>query len=326
VEDIGFIDWERAAKVGRGLVPPGRRLPAAEIAELVASIKQAAAAATEHVAEVTELSKGADSTVLVLDRASWTAACAASGDVIGRKLGADAAPKNRLERLRGTTRGVQLGAALAAVSTRVLGQFDPFSAQARLLLIAPNIYEVEHELMANPDDFRLWVCLHEETHRFQFGHAPWLRDHILTLVQAMLDDEGGVSWPKPSTEGASILDVVFTERQRANFDAASAVMSLMEGHADVMMDRVGTTVLPTLPIIRRAFESRRDRRGWASLIGKLLGNDLKLAQYRDGAAFCREVIEKVSVSGLNAAFSAPGLLPSMREIHHPGEWVERVHG
>jgi coenzyme F420 biosynthesis associated uncharacterized protein len=325
VEEIGFIDWERARNVGRGLVPVGKQLPAEEIAELVASIKQAAAAATEHVAEVTQLSKGADSIVLVLDRANWISACAASGEAIMGALGADAVAKNRLDQFVGASRGVQVGVALSAVSTRILGQFDPFAEQARLLLIAPNIYQVEHEMMVNPEDFHLWVCLQEETHRFQFGHAPWLRGHIISLIQAMLNEESGITWPKAS-KGTSILDVVLNPEQRTILDTISAVMSLMEGYADVMMDRVGTAVVPTLPIIRRAFEARRDRRGWAAVIGKFLGNDLKLAQYRDGAAFCRGVIEQVSVSGLNAAFSSADSLPTMAEIHDPDAWVKRVHG
>jgi coenzyme F420 biosynthesis associated uncharacterized protein len=328
VEDLGFIDWDRARKVGGGLVPPGPKLPPDQIAEVVASIKQAAAQADEHVAEVTQLSAGAPAEVLVLDRPRWIAACCATAQVILGTLGAQPSPSGRLDQIKGTTRGVQLGAAFAAVATRILGQFDPFGSPARLLLVAPNVYEVEHELMVDPQDFRLWVCLHEETHRFQFGHAPWLREHILALVQQMLaEDEGGLSWPKPvAGKDKSILDVVFSPQQREDFDRVTAVMSLMEGHADVMMDRVGTQVLPTLPIIRRAFEARRDRRGWASLVGKLLGNDLKLAQYRDGAEFCRGVIDRVAVPGLNAAFANVENLPSMAEIHDPAAWVKRVHG
>jgi coenzyme F420 biosynthesis associated uncharacterized protein len=328
VEDLGFIDWDRARKVGGGLVPPGPKLAGDQIAEVVSSLRECAGNATAHVAEVTQLSVGAPAEMLVLDRSHWIAACCATAQVILGSLGSNETPAGRMDQIKGTTRGVQLGVAFAAVATRILGQFDPFGVPARLLLVAPNICQVEHELMVDPQDFRLWVCLHEETHRFQFGHAPWLRDHILASVRQMLDDdEGGLTWPKPVRgKETSILDVVLSPEQRTEFDRVSAVMSLMEGHADVMMDRVGTAVVPTLPIIRRAFEARRDRGGWAALVGKLIGNDLKLAQYRDGAQFCRQVIDQVDVPGLNAAFAAVENLPSMAEIHDPSAWVKRVHG
>ncbi|MDR1710922.1 MAG: zinc-dependent metalloprotease [Propionibacteriaceae bacterium] len=324
MEEIGYIDWERAKAVGRGLVPPGPKLPAPEIKSLVASIKEAAGKAGEHVARVTELDAPAAADILVLDRARWIEACAASAGVVLANLGATDQPKGRIDKIAGTTRGVQVGVAFAAVATRVLGQFDPFSPASRLLLVAPNVAEVESELKVDPEDFRLWVCLHEETHRFQFGHAPWLTGHILNSIKQLLDAEGEVSWPKKS-DRSSLLDMVMSPEQKAQFDQVSAVMTLMEGHADVMMDRVGVQVLPTLPIIRRAFEARRDRRGWTALLGKFIGADLKLAQYRDGAQFCRAVIDAVGVPGLNKAFSAAEFLPSWAEIHDPAAWVSRVH-
>lgn len=240
------------------------------------------------------------------------------------QIGATAEPENQLAQVAGETRAVQLGVAFAAISTRILGQFDPFSAQQKLLLVAPNIMQVERDLLVSPQDFRLWVCLHEETHRYQFSHAAWLPDHILDIIKMMIQAEGSISWPKRHSDQNSIIDIVLTPEQRSHFDEVTAVLSLLEGHADVMMDAVGTKVIPTLPIIRKAFESRRDRRGWSAVVGKLLGNDLKLAQYRNGAAFCNAVIAKRGVAGLNQAFAACEYLPTLTEIHNPDSWMERV--
>jgi putative hydrolase len=108
------------------------------------------------------------------------------------------------------------------------------------------------------------------------------------------------------------------------FDTVTAVMSLLEGHADVMMDRVGTDVVPTLPAIRTAFEAHRDRGGVARLLSRLLGLDLKRAQYRDGAAFCRAVLARADLDVLNLAFTAPEAMPTLVELHDPDRWLRRV--
>ena len=79
--------------------------------------------------------------------------------------------------------GAEVGGLLGFLGGKVLGQFDPFHDPAgRLLLVAPNIVHVERELEADPTDFRLWVCLHEETHRVQFTAVPWMRDHLFAEI------------------------------------------------------------------------------------------------------------------------------------------------
>jgi coenzyme F420 biosynthesis associated uncharacterized protein len=176
----------------------------------------------------------------------------------------------------------------------------------------------------NPTDFRLWVCLHEQTHRFQFGQAPWLREHLLGLVSDLLTASEPLQQWRAGNRPRSIAELVISPAQQDTFDKVTAIMSLVEGHADVMMDRVGTAVVPTLPVIRRAFEAHRDRGGWSALLGRLMGADLKRAQYRDGANFCRAVIDRADVDLLNQAFSQPSMLPSLAEIHDPEQWLHRV--
>ena len=324
MKEIGFIDWDAAVAAGRAVVPPGPALSATEAAEAVASLRQAAVTAVEHVGGVTELAAPAPADTLVVDRPSWMKACAETAATV---IGALGAPDNPWQAVLGRVRGGQAGAVLAAISTRVLGQFDPFGEPARLLLVAPNIVAVERDLRVVPADFRLWVCLHEQTHRFQFGQAPWLREHLLGLITGLLDEEDLFSWPQAAS-GASIVDRMLSPQARATFDQITAAMSLIEGHADVMMDRVGTDVVPTLPTIRAAFEARRDRGGWTAIVGRLLGNDLKLAQYREGAAFCRAVIDQTDVATLNAVWSGADALPTLAEVRDPDgrAWLRRVHG
>ncbi len=325
MQQLPAVDWSFAARTARGLIHPGPELTPTEITGVVAELRAAAARATGHIAEVTELASPAPSQVLVVARAGWVNAISGSAAALLAGAGAAAEPRDTVfARLQAKALGGQAGAVFAVIANRILGQFDPFVDPARLLLVAPNVVAVERALGVLPSDFRLWVCLHEETHRFQFGRAPWLRGHVLGLVAELLDgDELGFGWPSSGRPGG-VRDLIGSPEQQQAFDQITAVMSLMEGHADVMMDRVGTTVVPTYRAIRDAFEARRDQRGWGAWVRRLLGFDLKRAQYRDGAAFCRTVIQTAGVATLNRAFDAPGLLPTFAELHDPQQWLHRL--
>jgi coenzyme F420 biosynthesis associated uncharacterized protein len=323
MEHLPAIDWTFAASTGRALVHPGPELGPAAIADVVAELRESARRATEHIAEVTLLDRPAPADVLVVDRPSWVSAVAQSAQSMLAGLG-EPEPDSALGVARAKTLGAQAGVVFAVLANRILGQFDPFVDAPRLLLVAPNVVGVERQLGVRPSDFRLWVCLHEETHRFQFGQAPWLRGHLLGMFGELLaGDELQFGWPKAGRP-ASVRDLISNPAQREAFDQVTAVMSLMEGHADVMMDRVGSRVVPTYSSIRTAFEARRDQQGWDAWLRRLLGLDLKREQYRDGAGFCRMVIDAAGVATLNRAFEAPGMLPTLAEIHDPQLWLHRI--
>lgn len=324
MEQLPVVDWDAAVTAGAMVLPAGPQLSPDEIAELVADLRRAAAEATEHAVAVTQLPTPAEARVLVVDRASWLKACTQSASaLLSGVSGEPEVAESSWERARAKALGGQAGVVFAAIATRILGQFDPFYEPNRLLLVAPNVVGVERELAANPRDFRLWVCLHEETHRLQFGQAPWLREHLIGLIRELLDgDELKYGWRTNDESGRR--SIIGSPEQRAAFDAATAVISLLEGYADVMMDRVGTEVVPTYAQIRAAFERRRSGGGWFSWAQKLFGFDLKYAQYRDGAAFCRAVIDSADVASLNQAFSAPGMLPSLDELRDPQRWLHRL--
>jgi coenzyme F420 biosynthesis associated uncharacterized protein len=287
--------------------------------------------------------------VLVVDRTGWIQANADGfaqviGPVVDKLQQRRGVPTSGLtEAIGSRVTGLEVGTLLGFLAGKVLGQFDPFFGdRGRLLLVAPNIVQAEREIGADPSDFRLWVCLHEETHRVQFTAVPWMRDHIQsqidTLVEgvdvdpakmaAMAFDALRRAGDVISGKGdASLIDLFATPAQREVIDRVTGVMSLLEGHADVVMDGVGPEVIPTVADIRRRFNERR--KGSSSvdrLVRRLLGLDAKMAQYRDGAQFVRTVIGEVGMEGFNKVWVEPANLPSKDEIGDPASWVRRVHG
>lgn len=346
-----MVDWTVAQNTAEKLVKAGPEITRQGAAEAVAALRVAAGQAESYVREVTGLqTPGATAPVLVVDRPGWIVANIDAFKDVLQPL-----QDKHAEKVAGTNAGtvgaritgVEVGALLSYLSPKILGQFDPFypgapgEAGGRLLLVAPNVVMIERELHLDPADFRLWVCLHEETHRVQFTAVPWLRgymkdqissvvaetDLVPSAIGTMLRD--GAKRIGESLRGEqeiSIVDLVQTPGQRETVDRITAVMSLLEGHADVVMDSVGPDVIPSVAAIRSKFNVRRQGQGFDKIIRKLLGLDAKMRQYRDGAEFCRQVIDKVGMHGLNHVWTSPETLPSKEEIAHPLQWVERIHG
>lgn len=342
------VDWDLAARRARQLTRPGPAVPVAEAGEYVAELRASAHAAPAHVGTVTGLLDAAQQAsagpVYVLDRPRW----AEANLTMLRGLIGDVLPAPTLPWGAQAT-GVELGAVLALLSTRVLGQYDPYTTTSagtgRLVLVAPTILTIQRELGLRRHDFGLWVCLHEQTHALQFAAADWLAEHMRTrmreLMRALTASGDGADrlqqlvravprvlrGQQPDGATSSILDAVLHEPERDLMAEAMATMSLLEGHADVVMDEVGPQVVPTVRKIRRAFERRRSGTSPLDLLlRKLLGLDAKLAQYRNGAKFVRGVVEQVGHQGFNAVWTAPEHLPRPAELADPGAWVRRVHG
>lgn len=327
------VDWDLAARLAARAVRSGPAASRAERVEVVDALRDAAPVAAAHVAHVTRLGEPPAPEVRVVDRASWARANVRSLRSLSDRVGV--LPDRGL---RGTAGAGQVAAVLGLLSGAVLGQYDPWSAPGTLLLVAPNVLGTERALGVDPADFRLWVTLHEQTHALQFAAAPWLVDHLAGQVAVLLEEDprDRVRADHPDhpdhpvrPRPRSLLDLL-DPRQRVALDEVGAVMALLEGHADVTMDAVGRTVVPSVRRIRRRFEARRSGAPGTGAMRKalrtVLGLDVKLAQYRDGAAFVRAVRRRVGTDGLNAVWSGPGALPTAAEIAEPAAWVRRVHG
>ncbi|MEY4170854.1 MAG: hypothetical protein RLZ94_1927, partial [Actinomycetota bacterium] len=334
------VDWALAAATGARLAPSGPHDDREDVEAAVRQLRRASERAVQPVADVTGLDAPFEAhRSVVVGRRAWVTSnveqLRTATEPVADVLGGDG---NRVVRAVGSrTTALQMGAVLAWLSSKVLGQYEAFGAQGRLLLVAPNIVHAERQLDVPPTDFRLWVCLHEETHRVQFGAVPWLSSYFTDEVHAYLralDPDAGsaigrvVAGLRRGTRGSGgLIDLMQTDEQRAILDRLTALMSLLEGHADVVMDAVGPQVVPSVEIIRERFDRRRQQAGTLDgALRRLLGLDAKLRQYVDGAAFVRAVVDRVGMQDFNAVWSSPETLPRPAEIGNPGEWIARVHG
>ena len=337
---MNLVDWDFAVTVGSRIAGPGPDVSPGEAAAAVVELREGADRSTPLVSEFTGLHAGAGTApVLVVDRAGWVQANADGfskilAPIVEKLIEKKGAPGAFAEAIGSRVTGAEVGLMLGFLGTKVLGQFDPFFApHGRLLLVAPNIVHVERDLGVDPHDFRLWVCLHEETHRVQFTANPWLGEHLMAQMNAVADTIEPTALLEGLKRGAeavrggggSVLDLVSSPEQKEILDRVTGVMSLLEGHADVVMDGVGPSVIPSVDQIRTKFNQRRKGAGTLDrMLRKLLGLDAKMAQYRDGAIFVRHVVDKVGMEEFNAVWSGPENLPSKAEISDPDAWVARV--
>ena len=338
------VDWGFAATVGARLARPAPPVSDYTRDQVVDELAAASRRAEPPVREVTGLhTDGPIPDARIVDRPQWIRAASESMRVMTG--GADG-PARGLAAFTGRVAGAQTGAVLAFVSSGILGQYDPFGVDGgRLLLVYPNVIAVERQLRVDPGDFRLWVCLHEVTHRVQFTANPWLAQYmsqsLATLTEDFGEELGAVAgrlldYLKDRRDGipedpnaAGILGLmraVQSEPQRTAMDRLLVLGTLLEGHADHVMDAVGPAVVPSVATIRHRFEGRRQRKHppLQRILRALLGVDAKMAQYTRGRAFVDHVVQRVGMQRFNAVWTGPETLPLPDEIDHPQRWIDRV--
>jgi len=335
-----MVDWDLAVAIGSRVAGEGPQVTREVAEQVVEELRADADRSTGLVRDFTGLvAEERTAPVLAVDRPGWIRANADGfakvlAPLVDKLSENKGAPTGLSLAVGSRVTGTEVGLLLGFLASKVLGQFDPFFDPAgRLLLVAPNIVHVERELGCDPTDFRLWVCLHEETHRVQFTAVPWMRDHLFSEMNAiaetiepgkLLDDVFG-RFSEAFRGDGSLLDVMGSPEQKEIIDRVTGVMSLLEGHADVVMDGVGPSVIPSVAEIRKKFDRRRKGVGTLDrLLRRLLGLDAKMLQYRNGARFVRGVVDKVGMHEFNAVWESPTNLPTKAEISDPSAWVGRV--
>lgn len=337
-----LVDYGLAVRTARQLSPPGPQLSLDAAQAVVQELREVSVRAEYHVRAVTGLVPPIEpGPATVLDRGGW-----AEGNVEGFRVVLDPltdtvlkgkTPGRAAAAVTARMAGVQMGSVLAYLSSKVLGQYEVFlpaeRGAGRLSLVAPNIVDTEQRLGVQPSDFRLWVALHEVTHRTQFTAVPWLHQHVRTEIEALLaasklDDPAAMlrRVKEGITARRSVIEVLQTPEQQVVLERVTAFMSLLEGHAEHVMDGVGPSVVPTVAHIRERFQQRRAQRGGPidRLLRSVLGLDLKALQYAEGKAFVDHCVAEVGMARFNRVWENPESLPTRTEIRNPARWVARV--
>jgi coenzyme F420 biosynthesis associated uncharacterized protein len=352
-----MIDWDVATSTGVRWARPGPEVSRAEARKVVAELRDLAAAVQEPVRQLTGMAGLADGgKIAIVDRPGWIRA-----NVDGFRVVLDPLVEKMQERagspggsvmtaVGSRVTGMQAGLILAYLAGRVLGQYELFlppdpslpettAPAGRLTLVAPNIVLVERELGVDPHDFRRWVCLHEETHRTQFTSVSWLRPYVQQqmtefLLASDLDPASILDRVRSAADavagavrggGESLIEAIQTPRQREILDRLTSVMTLVEGHGDYVMDAVGPKVVPSVADIRAKFSARRATAGRIEqAIRRVLGIDLKMKQYEQGAKFVKTVVDEAGMPVFNKVWTSPETLPTRDEITNPQAWLERV--
>src|SRR5215475_4322952 len=356
-----MIDWQVATSTGVRWVRPGPQVSMAEARKVVAELRQLAAAVADPVRDLTGLPGAADDgKVAVVDRPGWIRANVDGFRVVLDPLVQQLSDKPNVPQpgpliaaVGSRVTGMQAGLILAYLASRVLGQYELFlppdpdapgeeAPAGRLTLVAPNIVMVERELDVDPHDFRRWVCLHEETHRTQFTSVPWLRPYVQQqmsdfLLASDLDPASildrlraaadAVAGAVRGGDGESLIEAIQTPQQRQILDRMTAVMTLVEGHGDYVMDAVGPEIVPSVAEIRAKFTARRGSAGrMEQAIRRILGIDLKMKQYEQGSRFVRTVVAEAGMPAFNKVWTSPDTLPTKDELAEPRSWLEGVDG
>jgi coenzyme F420 biosynthesis associated uncharacterized protein len=345
------VDWGLAQRVA---VRVAGREPFAQSYHwdsLEPDFEECTARAEQLVAETTGLvSLAGPARARVTDRAGWVSANVASFQRLLRPLLRRFEERLGANPVAGVARrfaGAELGVLLGWMSTRVLGQYDLLiieeearDEQDLVYFVGPNVLSLEKMFAFPPREFRLWLALHEVTHRAQFTGVPWMRQHFLGLVEQSL----GAVDPDPARflraldevvrsvrEGRNpladggLMTLVASDDQREVLDRIGGLMSLLEGHGDVTMNRAGAGLIPASERFERVLKQRRaSASGVARLLQQLVGLEAKLNQYEQGERFIAAVEAAGGTALLDRAWEAPEALPTIAEIRAPERWIERV--
>src|SRR3954447_22013039 len=340
-----MVDWSLARQLARlaanaGSAPPP--LPDADFPQLVAQAEQ-------HLREYTGLTpvNGIPAPETV-GRAEWAEVNVESlgglldpvTDRLGSRFDGAGPFSGPLRSAAGATVAAECGLVLGYMSQRVLGQYELSLLEperpARLLFVGPNLAKAVNELGIDADSFLRWIVLHEVTHVLQFTGVPWLREHMGSLMREYLATvevriDRGAAGGLPSLPNMSdlverfreggLVALVQTHEQRQIFDRLQAVMSVIEGYSEHVMDAVGEGVLAEYAGLRDSMERRRRSRSAPErVLQRLLGLDLKMRQYDIGKRFCDAVAEKHGIETLNRVWAEPGAIPTLAEIDDPDAW------
>jgi coenzyme F420 biosynthesis associated uncharacterized protein len=347
-----LVDWGLAERVGVRIARRAESARPAALDALRRDLAELTPLAERLVAEATELHPPGRAVIDVVDRPAWVRANLAGmrallEPLIARWQEAGRSTNALLGTVAARVAAVEIGTLLGWMSGRVLGQYDLLFGRAGagddrsvVYLVGPNLFSLEQRYGFPRREFRLWVALHELTHRAQFEGVPWMRAHFFDLAERALE----VADPDPSRV-VSVLRSALTDRaearrridegglpalmatpeQRVALQAVGGLMALLEGHGDVIMDRAGAEDVPSAARFGRVLRARRASGSPpVRLLRRLVGLEAKLAQYELGERFLERVEEAAGPDAIRRCWERPEHLPTLDEIRAPDRWLDRL--
>ena len=350
----GLIGWEYVREIALATLELQRERPETVSHYMTEQYQNMLQAAQRQVADYTGLhAEGLPTTVEVFDQPDWIDANIPSFrflfEPISEKyvgalgeLGSDQAAS--AQRFAHTLLTIQVGVIMGYLSRNVLGQFDLSLPEpdkgGKLYVVEPNMNRVQLQMVFDPREFRQWITLHEVTHSFEFHCNTWLKEYLSSSMQEYLRSINLRGIPRPdilrnlrqgkvdrgdAMRVGGLISIISTPEQREVLSRLQAIMCVLEGYSNHVMDHVGKELLRTYTTMKERFERRRETKSAAErLFQRLIGIDLKLQQYRLGQAFAEAVAEQEGIAFLNQVWQGPDRMPSMDEVTHPGDWIERM--
>jgi coenzyme F420 biosynthesis associated uncharacterized protein len=337
-------DWGLASRVARAVAGTGPEVSAADRAKVRGDFKELVRVADGLVTEFTGLHPGEPAGApVVVDRAGWINANVDGFRTMLHPLGERFGGMKAGGRLGRSAIGFQVGLLLGYLSQKVLGQYDLLLATGgagKVYFVGPNIVAAERRWRFHPEDFRLWIALHEVTHRTQFVAVPWLRDHVAGLIEKYLSTaeldakrvreaienirsliaKGPQAW-----KSANLLTLFLSPAQREVVASMQSLMTVVEGHGNFVMDRVGAEHIPTFAEMKEALSSKRQNTNMAErTLQRAMGLDMKYAQYSQGETFVSAVEASAGMHGVNLVWERAENLPTLDELTDVQAWLARV--
>ncbi len=338
------VDWTLAARVAGRLSGSHPLEPTYHFRHFERGAADLVTRAAELASAETGLDWVGDPKVAVVTRREWAETNLKSFGALLAPAEARLKSSGFGQRVTSRLMGAEVGALVGVLAKRVLGQYELVLPSEdggdgdTVMFVGVNILDMERKNEFRPDEFRFWVALHECTHRLQFTGVPWLKQYFLDLVTGLVEtsvpESGRIQrirdeMRSAAREGRPLIDerglmgFLATPDQRHLIDRVQALMSLLEGHGHVVMDRIGARVLVTQDRMARVLKMRRkDPRMTAFL--KLTGLEMKMKQYEQGERFILAVERRAGFGALDAAWSGPDALPTLDEIRDPDRWLTRV--
>jgi coenzyme F420 biosynthesis associated uncharacterized protein len=340
------VDWATARRVARFIAGREPLSDSYLAASLASDFDMLTIEAEQLVAAHTRLRAPGHASARVLDRAGWVDSNLASMRTMLEPLMqkfAERLARNPFAPVSRRIAASEMGVLLGYLAQRVLGQYDLLVADASsgdaVYYVGANILALEKRFAFRPRDFRLWIAIHEVTHRAQFTGVPWMREHFLSLVHQAFD----LVDPDPRTmlralsnavdemragrnplDDGGIVGLFATPEQRGVLGQVQALMSLLEGHGNVVMDDLGREHVAGQERMSRVLQQRRKSAGLVGALHKALGIEQKMRQYEEGETFVRGVIAAAGERAIDDVWATPANLPTPAELKDPAQWLARV--